>query len=272
MEREGVRIVSTSRDSEFEQIAALGRFDAVLAAAVIEHVPHTPRHLLETLFSTVRPGGLLLLDTPNVARYWNRRALERGDTIFQPIEDQYMAEPPWEGHHREYTASELGWMLERVGCEAVEVEFLDYNMLQFDEFSADHTECLAAIVEDPSQSDTLLVAGRRRSIRSPIDQISRRRSFADVARRASARVARHVLFLTMSHRSWTPRCSSSSPTRIPRRRPTLSRSSGSSPGRIRAAGSPARRWCIRTGGRRPRAAASRPCEARSSAVRRCVAR
>jgi 2-polyprenyl-3-methyl-5-hydroxy-6-metoxy-1,4-benzoquinol methylase len=158
---EGIRIVATKRESELDQIAALGRFDIVLAGAVIEHVPHTPRHLLETLFGAVRPGGLLVLDTPNVARYWNRRALEQGQTVFQPVEDQYFCDPPWEGHHREYTAKELGWMLERVGCEDVDVEFLDYNMLQFEELSAEHTECLATIVEDPSQSDTLLAVGRR---------------------------------------------------------------------------------------------------------------
>jgi 2-polyprenyl-3-methyl-5-hydroxy-6-metoxy-1,4-benzoquinol methylase len=161
MEREGIRVVSTERETELHQLAALGQFDLVLAAAVIEHVPHTPRHLLETLFGAVRPGGLLLLDTPNVARYWNRRALERGETIFQPLEDQYLSEPPWEGHHREYTAGELRWMLERLGCEEVEVEFLDYNMLQFEELSAEHIDCLAQIVEDPSQSDTLLAVGRR---------------------------------------------------------------------------------------------------------------
>jgi SAM-dependent methyltransferase len=161
MEREGIRIVSTNREGELDQIAGLGQFDIVLAGAVIEHVPHTPRHLLERLFAAVRPGGLLLLDTPNIARYWNRRALEQGETVFQPIEDQYPTDPPWEGHHREYTAAELEWMLERVGCDEVVVEFVDYNMLQFDELSDEHIECLASIVEDPSQADTLLAAGRR---------------------------------------------------------------------------------------------------------------
>jgi 2-polyprenyl-3-methyl-5-hydroxy-6-metoxy-1,4-benzoquinol methylase len=161
MREEGIRIVSTNRESELDQIAALGRFDIVVAGAVIEHIPHTPRHLLKTLYDAVRSGGLLLLDTPNVARYWNRRALERGETIFQPVEDQFLSEPPWEGHHREYTAGELTWMLEHVGCEEVDVEFLDYNMLQFEELSEEHIECLATIVEDPSQSDTLLAAGRR---------------------------------------------------------------------------------------------------------------
>jgi 2-polyprenyl-3-methyl-5-hydroxy-6-metoxy-1,4-benzoquinol methylase len=161
LRREGVRIVSTTREGELDQIGGLGQFDVVLAAAVIEHVPHTPRHLLETLFRAVRPGGLLVLDTPNVARYWNRRALERGETVFQPLEDQYSCEPPWEGHHREYVARELGWMLDQVGCADVEVGFLDYNMLQYDQLSEEHIECLASIIEDPSQSDILLAAGRR---------------------------------------------------------------------------------------------------------------
>jgi SAM-dependent methyltransferase len=158
---EGIHVVSTTRERELDQIANLGRFDVVLAGAVIEHVPHTPRHLLETLFGALRPGGLLVLDTPNLARYWNLRALERGQTVFQPLEDQFRCDPPWEGHHREYTARELGWMLEQVGCESVEVEFFDYNMLQYAELSAEHTACLARIVEDPSQSDTLLASGRR---------------------------------------------------------------------------------------------------------------
>jgi 2-polyprenyl-3-methyl-5-hydroxy-6-metoxy-1,4-benzoquinol methylase len=161
MGAEEIRVVSTDRESELEQIAALGRFDIVVAGAVIEHVPHTPRPFLETLYGAVRPGGTLILDTPNVARYWNRRALERGETILQPVEDQFVSEPPWEGHHREYTAEELRWMLEHIGCEEIDVEFLDYNMLQFEELSAEHTECLATIVEDPGQSDTLLAGGRR---------------------------------------------------------------------------------------------------------------
>jgi SAM-dependent methyltransferase len=161
LERSGARVVSTNREHELEQISGLGQFDVVLAGAVIEHIPHTPRFLLETLFRAVRPGGVLVIDTPNLTRYWNRRKFERGETIFQPLADQYFTDPPWEGHHREFTAAELKWMLEAVGCEDVEVEFLDYNMLQFDELSSEHTECLAAIIEDPTQSDTLLAIGRR---------------------------------------------------------------------------------------------------------------
>lgn len=153
--------MSTRREDELAQIASLGQFDIVLAAAVIEHVPHTPQLLLETLVGCLRPGGVLLLDTPNLAHYWNRRALERGETILQPLGDQFVCEPAWERHHREFTASEVGWMLEQVGCRDVEVPFLDYNMLQFEELSAEHAECLAAIVEDPTQADVILASRSR---------------------------------------------------------------------------------------------------------------
>jgi SAM-dependent methyltransferase len=161
MEQEGVKIAVTTRENELEEIRSFGLFDAVVAAAVIEHVPHTPRHLLARLFEAVHPGGHMVVDTPNLARYWNRRVLERGETIFQPLEDQFACEPPWEGHHREYTASELEWMLRRVGCVDVDVEFVDYNLLQFEELPAEHIECLATIVEEPSQSDIILGVGRR---------------------------------------------------------------------------------------------------------------
>jgi hypothetical protein len=69
--------------------------------------------------------------------------------------------PPCEGHHREYTGAEMKWMLETVGCDDVELEFVDYNMLQFDELGSEPIECLAAIIADPTQSDTLLAIGRR---------------------------------------------------------------------------------------------------------------
>ena len=84
----GVRVVRTTRASETQAIESLGWYDCVIAMAVIEHVPHTPRHLLELMRRRARPGGLLAVDTPNVARYWNRRRLEEGKSIFQDIAAQ----------------------------------------------------------------------------------------------------------------------------------------------------------------------------------------
>jgi hypothetical protein len=111
------------------------------------------------LKAATKSGGLIAIDTPNLVRYWNRKYLAEGKTIFQSIEDQFECTPPWEGHHREYTAEELSWMLERVGCTKVEVKHFDYNMLQFSYIDRPHIECLEACINDPSMCDTILAVG-----------------------------------------------------------------------------------------------------------------
>ena len=160
MRASGVKVVSTTREDEEHSLDGLGTFDVAFAGAVIEHVPHTPRGLLERLIRAAGPDAVVAVDTPNLARYWNRRILARGESIFQPIDEQFACEPPWEGHHREYTAPELTWMLEQVGCRDVQTEWFDYNLLQFDVLSDEHVTALCTFLQDPSQCDMLLAVGR----------------------------------------------------------------------------------------------------------------
>jgi 2-polyprenyl-3-methyl-5-hydroxy-6-metoxy-1,4-benzoquinol methylase len=159
MRAEGVRVVETDRADEGALIGELGSFDVVICMAVIEHVPHTPRELLKMLVSHVAPGGVLALDTPNIASYWNRKRLAGGQSIHQPIENQFFCAIPYEGHHREYTASEMEWMLQQVGVTDIGTSMFDYNLLQFDELSREHIDALLAISVDPTLADTILVAG-----------------------------------------------------------------------------------------------------------------
>ena len=49
LRREGVNVVSTTREDEDRVLGSLGPFDCVLAMAVIEHIPHTPRLFLQSL-------------------------------------------------------------------------------------------------------------------------------------------------------------------------------------------------------------------------------
>lgn len=155
----GVRIVETSHRNELDIIGQLGEFDAVISMAVIEHVPHTPREFLRMLVSHVRPGGILAIDTPNIARYWNRKRLAEGQSVHQPIEIQFYADIPYTGHHREYTADEVVWMLTQIGCRDIAVKLFDYNVLQFDELSFEHVEALLTMALDETLCDTILAAG-----------------------------------------------------------------------------------------------------------------
>jgi 2-polyprenyl-3-methyl-5-hydroxy-6-metoxy-1,4-benzoquinol methylase len=156
----GIRVVEADRDDEAARIASLGRFDAVISMAVVEHIPHTPREFLTVLASHVRPDGVLALDTPNIARFWNRKRINDGLSIHQDLATQFFCDVPYEGHHREYTAAEVAWMLEQVGCRDVRTALFDYNLLQFAELGGDHLDALLTMTIDPTLADTILAIGR----------------------------------------------------------------------------------------------------------------
>ncbi|HEV3333765.1 MAG TPA: class I SAM-dependent methyltransferase [Bryobacteraceae bacterium] len=161
MQAEGVQIISVTRETEGEAIDRLPEFDCTIAMAVIEHVPHTPRLFLESIRKKTVPGGTIALDTPNLTRFWNRRRLSQDESIFQDLSLQYECEIPYEGHHREYTAREMRWLLERIGCEEVSIDLFDYNMLQFERIDGPHLECLSSLLGDLAFADTILASGRR---------------------------------------------------------------------------------------------------------------
>lgn len=156
----GIRVIEATRADEAALTASLGQFDAVISMAVIEHIPHTPREFLAMLASHVRTNGLLAVDTPNIARFWNRRRLGSGLSIHQDLAEQFACEIPYEGHHREYTAAEVAWMLEQVGCVDVRTKLFDYNLLEFPQLDGEHLEALLTMTVDPTYADLILAVGR----------------------------------------------------------------------------------------------------------------
>jgi 2-polyprenyl-3-methyl-5-hydroxy-6-metoxy-1,4-benzoquinol methylase len=160
MREAGVELVYSSVETELDDLARLGQFDAVISMAVVEHIPHTPRLFLENLASHVRPGGILALDTPNHVRYWNRKAMAAGESVHQSIEHQYRSAIPFGGHHREYTMKELVWMMRQIGATDIHSRFFDYNVIQFDMLYRDHLDALLQMAVDATLADTLLVGGR----------------------------------------------------------------------------------------------------------------
>jgi SAM-dependent methyltransferase len=98
--------------------APTASFDAVLFCELFEHLYWNPFHTLKEIFRVLRPGGLLVLTTPN----WRRV-----ETLFRFLHD-WGAQPPvsrpfyvlfpsllYHRHNREYTGSELDYYLARQG-------------------------------------------------------------------------------------------------------------------------------------------------------------
>jgi SAM-dependent methyltransferase len=136
-------------------------YDVVLCMGVIEHIPSTPRLLLETLDRVLADGGLLILDTPNLVHLYNRQKFARGETVLAPIEAQYDTELPFEGHHREYTIPELVWLLQRAGHQRISIEAFNYSSYALRTLSARDVHNHWNMVRDPTMREYLMSVSQK---------------------------------------------------------------------------------------------------------------
>ena len=132
------------------------RYDVVLCMGVIEHIPSSPRPLLDTLDRVLRPGGLLVIDTPNLVHLYNRQKFARGETVLADIQAQYETALPFEGHHREYTIEELVWLLRRIGHQAISVEAFNYSSYALGTLVARDVHNHWNMVRDPTMREYLM--------------------------------------------------------------------------------------------------------------------
>lgn len=93
-------------------------FDVVLLCEVLEHLTNDPVACLLNLKNRLKPGGHLILTTPNVSRLENVARLLAGANLYDP----YSGYGPYGRHNREYNKHELFLLLDRLGYQ-IEVMF-----------------------------------------------------------------------------------------------------------------------------------------------------
>jgi 2-polyprenyl-3-methyl-5-hydroxy-6-metoxy-1,4-benzoquinol methylase len=136
-------------------------YDVVLCMGVIEHIPSSPRPLLETLNRVLTGGGVLVIDTPNLVHLYNRQKFARGETVLADIESQYETELPFEGHHREYTIPELVWMLRRLGHHRISIEAFNYSSYALGTLSSRDVYNHWNMVRDPTMREYLMTVSAK---------------------------------------------------------------------------------------------------------------
>lgn len=105
-------------------------FQTVLCCELIEHLFEDPMHMMMEVNRVLKPGGHLVLTTPNVAALRGIAAILQG---YHPGFFHAYIKPSDEGfvdarHNREYTSSEVHKLLEASGFEVTRLEtgeFLD---------------------------------------------------------------------------------------------------------------------------------------------------
>jgi SAM-dependent methyltransferase len=80
-----------------------GSYDAIVMAEVIEHLHTSPVVVLRHLAGWLRPGGTLVIQTPNAVALHKRVRMALGRNPLEPIRDD-SGNP---GHFHEYTLPEL---------------------------------------------------------------------------------------------------------------------------------------------------------------------
>lgn len=90
-----------------------GSLDLVLYCEIIEHLMHDPTHSLYEIHRVLKPGGHLVLSTPNPFRYTNYLRFLAGKNIYPP----FSGYGPYSRHNREFSSDELRLLLKQCNFE-----------------------------------------------------------------------------------------------------------------------------------------------------------
>ena len=93
-------------------------FDCVLFCEILEHLLVNPDHAVAEMSRVIRPGGYLVVSTPNATRLTNLFFLAMGRNIW----DWYSANGPYGRHNREFTLAEVRSLLDRYGFDLVRAD------------------------------------------------------------------------------------------------------------------------------------------------------
>lgn len=106
-------------------------FDLVVCTEVLEHLPQSPAHALSESRRVTKPGGSLLVTTPNIARSINRAKLLLGKSVTYPLSHVLEDTNIYHRHNREYTLHELETLIEHAGWKITEASyFVSYTPMR----------------------------------------------------------------------------------------------------------------------------------------------
>lgn len=118
----GIEILSCEVEEEPFPLPS-GSVDAVLFCELFEHLYRNPFQVLRQIFRVLRPGGMLILTTPNLRSWEGFLRLLHGWGTGSPVSRSFLELMPsllYHRHNREYTAKEIHYFLGLQGKDLYE--------------------------------------------------------------------------------------------------------------------------------------------------------
>ncbi|MBU1179756.1 class I SAM-dependent methyltransferase [Patescibacteria group bacterium] len=100
-------------------------FDMIISEDVFEHLKYTQKEFMDKIYKLLRPGGIMILATPNLASFLKRARMLFGKSPYWDLKDFFLNKQPY-GHIREFTGFELGQMAKLSNLEVMDVKH--YNI------------------------------------------------------------------------------------------------------------------------------------------------
>jgi SAM-dependent methyltransferase len=119
-----------------------GTFDFVTYTDVIEHHSFSSKRVLQGIHRILAPGGRLILLTPNHASIYNRIRLLLGRNVnddFDYFFETCAKDAVYDGHHREYTRSEISAALVRTQFRVLECSVVEQDLAPLIHYLFRHT-------------------------------------------------------------------------------------------------------------------------------------
>lgn len=146
-------------------------FDVVLLIDVIEHLHGSPRELLNYSIASLKPGGLLLIETPNAVSLLKRLKMLCGKSSHISANFLYWNIGEYRSHIREYTLSELKEILPYHYLDSIDSKMINLGTFEGLNFPINVIVKTCKLISGlyPNFRDTILVAGKKPKNWHPTD-------------------------------------------------------------------------------------------------------